>query len=139
MNCPKCGALLPDDAKVCTNCGKPLNGEVLTSEGTSKEDWQTQNYTTNQIVNEEQNGFSITALILGLASIVCFFIIGLLSIVCSILAIIFGAIGRKKGSKGIGTAGMVIGIIVTILIVVMFIFTFILAASIVGSAIQSVN
>ena len=139
MKCPKCGTELPDDAKICTNCGKNLSGEVLTSDGISKEEWKTQNYATNQIINEENNGYSVTSLVLGLASIVCFFMNWLLAIICSITAIIFGAIGRKKGSKGIGTAGMVIGIIVTILIVVMFIFTFILAASIVGSAIQSVN
>ena len=54
-------------------------------------------------------------------------------------AIIFGAIGRKKAAKGMGTAGMVIGIIVTALIVILFIFTMIFAASIVGTAIKSIN
>ena len=139
MKCPKCGTELPDDAKICTNCGKNLSGEVLTSDGISKEEWKTQNYATKQIINEENNGYSVTSLVLGLASIVCFFMNWLLAIICSITAIIFGAIGRKKAAKGMGTAGMVIGIIVTALIVILFIFTMIFAASIVGTAIKSIN
>ena len=41
MKCPKCGTELPDDAKICTNCGKNLSGEVLTSDRISKEEWKT--------------------------------------------------------------------------------------------------
>ena len=37
-----------------------------------------------------------------------------------IKAIIFGIIGRKKGAKDLGTAGMIIGIIVTVLILIIF-------------------
>ncbi len=138
MKCPKCGTELPDDAQICTNCGKHLSGEVLTSEVISKEEWKTQNYTTNQIKNEENNGYSVTSLVLGLASIVCFFMNLLLAIICSVTAIIFGAIGRKKAAKGMGTAGMVIGIIVTALIIIVFVLTMILTVSIVGSAIKSI-
>lgn len=55
---------------------------------------------------EESKGMSIAALILGIVSLVML-CIWYISIPCSILAIIFGILGRKKGGKGMGTAGLV--------------------------------
>ena len=54
---------------------------------------------------EEKKGMSITSMVLGL--------VGLLvaALPCGILAIIFAALGRKKGGKGFATAGLVLGII----------------------------
>ena len=131
MNCPKCGAELPDNATVCTKCGEKLV-KVEENAQTSQV-----NQASNGAVSEEQTGFSITGFILSIASVIFIFINGLVSILCSILAIIFGAIGRKKGAKGLGTAGMVIGIIVTVLLVILFIFVVVFAASIFGSAFNS--
>lgn len=125
MNCPKCGTELPDNATICTNCGEEL---VKTDEEVKINDGA---------VSEEQTGFSITGFILSIASIVCIFVNSLVAMICSILAIVFGAIGRKKGAKGLGTAGMVIGIIVTVLIVILFFIVVIFAASIFGSAFDS--
>lgn len=60
--------------------------------------------------NEEKKGLSIASMVLGIVSIVlcCIYYI---SIPSSILAIIFGAIGMKKGGKGMAIAGIVCGII----------------------------
>lgn len=79
---------------------------------------------TNAAKEPEQNGLSITSLILGIASFVCMVINTWLALLCSILAIIFGAIGRKKGAKGVGTAGMVLGIVATVIVVILIIFAF---------------
>ena len=87
MNCPKCGTELPDNATICTNCGEEL---VKTDEEVKINDGA---------VSEEQTGFSITGFILSIASIVCIFVNSLVAMICSILAIVFGAIGRKKVLK----------------------------------------
>lgn len=108
MKCVKCGSEMPDNYKFCANCGEALQEKQTIVEIQSNE------------IKKEENGFSITSLILGLSSIICFFINIILSVTCSILAIIFGIIGRKKGAKDLGTAGMIIGIIVTVLILIIF-------------------
>lgn len=63
-----------------------------------------------EVINEEKPGLSIASLILGIAAILCVFEHGILNFTCAILAIVFGAIGRKKGGKGMGTTGMILGI-----------------------------
>ena len=72
---------------------------------------------TNNTPEEEKKGFSVASLVLGILSLVlfCFWYI---SLPCAIIAIILGAIGRKKGGKGMGTAGIVLGIISIVLIII---------------------
>lgn len=125
MNCPKCNTELPDNTTICTNCGEQLEKNSVETP------------VNNGTIKEEQTGFSIAGFILSLSSIIFIFVNSIVSIICSILAIVFGAIGRKKGAKGLGTAGMVIGIIVTVLLVIFFIFVVILAASIFGGVLDS--
>ena len=70
-------------------------------------------------MGEEKKGLSIASMVLGIVSLAlwCFWY---LAIPCAILAIIFGIIGRKKGGKGMATAGLVLGIIsLVILIIIM--------------------
>lgn len=111
MKCTKCGSEMPNNYKFCANCGEKLQEKQTIVE------------IQDNNIKKEENGFSITSLILGLSSIVCFFINILLSVTCSVLAIIFGVIGRKKGAKELGTAGMIVGIIVTVLILIIVILT----------------
>ena len=62
---------------------------------------------------EQQNGgkgLSIAAMVLGIVSVV-FCCVWYLSIPCSILAIIFGIIGKKRDGRGMAIAGLVLGII----------------------------
>ena len=63
------------------------------------------------------NGFAIAALVLGIISILGFWTFGI-GIIFGLLAIVFGAVGRKKskdmvgdGKRGIATAGVVTGVI----------------------------
>lgn len=72
-------------------------------------------------VAEEKKGLSITSLILGIASFIFMFINTWVALLCSILAIVFGAIGRKKGAKGMGTAGLVLGIVAAVITVILII------------------
>lgn len=88
------------------------------TEDTEKEETKTElienkkeNVKQAEIVREEKTGLSVASLILGIIAVLCLFEHGILNFICAILAIIFGAIGRKKGAKGIGTTGMVLGII----------------------------
>lgn len=58
----------------------------------------------------EKKGLSIASMVLGIVALVCC-CIWYISIPCSILAIVFAIIGKKKGGKGMATAGLVLGII----------------------------
>lgn len=69
---------------------------------------------------EEKKGLSVAAMILGIISLV-FFCVWYLSIPCAIIAIVLGVLGRKKGGKGMATAGIVLGIIAIILVVLILV------------------
>lgn len=58
----------------------------------------------------EKKGLSIASMILGIIAVV-FCCNVWLCIPCSILAIIFGVIGKKKGGTGMAKAGLILGII----------------------------
>lgn len=83
-----------------------------------------------EVVQDENKGFSITSMVLGIISIVLF-CIWYLSIPCAILAIIFGVVGMKKGAKGMAIAGLVLGIIAVAIVGIFVIF--------VGSALTSIS
>ncbi len=62
---------------------------------------------------EQQNGgkgLSITAMVLGIVSVVLF-CVSYISIPCAILAVIFGIIGKKRDGKGMAITGLVLGIV----------------------------
>lgn len=118
MRCIKCGAEMPDNSKFCPNCGEIVDVNI-------ENIGETRNINYENAKNEP-NGLSVTSLILGIASFVCIIINIYLALLCSILAIVFGAIGRKKGAKGIGTAGMVTGIVATGINVVIIFLAFIM-------------
>ena len=102
-------------------------------------------YSSGMNPMEQQNsgkGFCIAALILGIGGIVGILVVPFLSFVASLLAVIFGAKGRKKTAaalgkaNGMGTAGLVLGIVGMVLDVLLVIFAIIgliLLASIVNS------
>lgn len=71
--------------------------------------------------NSNQNsGFSIASLVLGIiAVILC--CVAYISIPASILAIIFGCIGKNKGGRGMAIAGLVLGIIAIALYILMLV------------------
>ena len=118
MRCIKCGAEMPDNSKFCPNCGEIVDVNIENIGDTRNINYEN--------AKNEPNGLSVTSLILGIASFVCIIINIYLALLCSILAIVFGAIGRKKGAKGIGTAGMVTGIVATGINVVIIFLAFIM-------------
>ena len=80
------------------------------------------------VVGPTRNGFGITALVLGILSVVLFFIPGL-PVLLGILAIVFAVLGRKRvrrgeaNNGGMAIAGLVTGIVGLLigLVVVVFI------------------
>lgn len=127
--CPSCGSAAAAGASFCKSCGSQLHGSAAggSASGTPPPLTPTPmpsapgQPTAWGIVGPDgqvmapQNGFAIAALVLGL--------IGLSSLLCgpgiisSILAIIFGVLGRKKAEQGLSTnggmanAGLILGII----------------------------
>lgn len=68
------------------------------------------NEVNQNAVPAEKKGFSIASMVLGIVGLVCC-CIWWIAIPCSILAIIFGILGKKKGGKGMAITGLVLGII----------------------------
>lgn len=154
MKCEKCGKQLEENSKFCSNCGEPVknetketiieaqkvNNEEIKQESKQKientivkvENSENQNNVKQaQIVKEEKQGLSIASLILGIVAILCVFEHGILNLMAGILAIIFGAIGRKQGAKGMGTTGMILGIASLVILVIVVIFIMIFASALI--------
>jgi len=73
----------------------------------------------NKQVVEEKKGLSITAMILGIVSVIlCNSII--ISVPCAILAIVFGVKENKKHKNGFAKSGFILGIISIIFTIVLF-------------------
>ena len=70
---------------------------------------------------DNSKGLGIAALVLGIIALVLW-CIWYISIPCAILAIIFGAVGRKKAGKSMAIAGLVMGIITVCLLVIIIVF-----------------
>lgn len=107
MYCNKCGTKLEDSQKFCTECGMRVEEKKKENRNENSNVTSTTNTKTTVIkptatsVNTEKkrvNGFSITALILGILSIgTCF--LWCLSIPLGVMGIIFGLIGSKTSGK----------------------------------------
>lgn len=89
-----------------------------------------QNAWQSNFVEPKNNPYAIASFVLGLVGIV-FMCVYLIGVIPSILAIIFGCIGRSKikasggGEKGLGftTAGITLGIVALVLMVLIIILT----------------
>ena len=75
---------------------------------------------TTNTTAPEKKGFSIASMILGIVAVV-FCCLWYITIPCGILAIVFSIVGKKKGGKGMATAGLVLGIIAIALYVLLII------------------
>ena len=80
----------------------------------------------------ESKGLGIAAMVLGIISLV-FWCVWYISIPCAILAIVFGAVGRKKAGKGMAITGLVLGIITACLLALTILFGVTLFSSIISS------
>ena len=76
---------------------------------------------STNVAIEEQKGFSIASMILGIVAIMFCCINAYVAIICGILAIVFSVIGKKKGGKGMATTGLILGIIALSLYALMII------------------
>ncbi|HEY0559490.1 MAG TPA: DUF4190 domain-containing protein [Frankiaceae bacterium] len=65
---------------------------------------------------QARNGFGVAALVLGILSIVGFFL-SWIALILGVLAIVFGVLGRKRAQNreatngGMATAGLVMGVV----------------------------
>lgn len=117
MFCKYCGKEISDDAKFCSSCGKTLNDIIL-------------NEKNDHIVASKSHGLSITSFILGILSIITFFVF-YISLPCALLATIIGKSSIKQKLNGrnyaklgikLGTIGAIICAVFTIIMVTIFIF-----------------
>ncbi|MGI9027841.1 MAG: zinc-ribbon domain-containing protein [Candidatus Saccharimonadales bacterium] len=128
MQCANCGNDLKQGARFCGNCGAqfmlpPPVQPAETPTPASITGGQPQPVPSTQnagpppayaVPKQPRSGFSVTSLILGIVSILSF-IIWFISIPFAIAAIVFGFIGKPKGSPGMALAGIIMGIIGIIL------------------------
>ena len=107
---------------------KPIETNAVTIVEEQIEEIVATNIKQAEVVNEEKAGLSVASLVLGIIAVLCIFEHGILNFVSGILAIIFGAIGRKKGGKTMGTVGMVLGIISLVFFVLIVTFLLLFAS-----------
>ena len=109
------------------NLAQRLGMKILLKKLVKKTKKQSQNTRTEE--SKLKKGMAVAALVLGIVS----FFLSFLGIVTAILAIIFGAIARKRaknnpeiyGGKGMASAGMVLGIIyLTLALIVLGVLVF---------------
>lgn len=84
-------------------------------------------YEDNDLSEDNESGFAIASLVLGICSLIpCWY--GCLSIIFGILAIVFGALGKKNAvsGKGKAKAGFIMGIVGVSLSVGLILFLIIL-------------
>ena len=142
MVCKNCGTSYEGDVKFCSVCGGELvpNKIPVQQSAYQQPTYAPQApYTPRPAapVKEKNPGSSLglAAMILGIISIVFSFIplIGYLTYVSAIVAIVLGAIGKKKSKEvgmkcGSGTVGILLGIVCFVLNIVCLILGFIFGA-----------
>ncbi len=97
---------------------------------TTEENNNTQS--ANQTPKNESKGLAVASMVLGIISLLMWCVM-YISIPCAILAIIFGAVARKKAGRGMAIAGLVLGIISFVIMVI----TIVLGVSIFSSIFSS--
>ncbi len=115
--CTNCGSQLPEGANNCTNCGAPTGATASAAAPAAEPVTATAPEAAPAAVNaapsEAGKGMAIASLVCGLVALFC------TGGILSVLALIFGIIAKKQGSKsGMATAGIVLGAIGIALIVI---------------------
>ncbi len=105
MKCPNCNSELMPESKFCPNCG----AKVETNEVKEGEVVQNQNTASSG------DSAALVGFILGLCSIIAWFI-PLFGYPVTIIGIIFSVLGLKSTTrKGMATAGLILSIIFLII------------------------
>jgi hypothetical protein len=115
--CPECGTKVDPSWRACPNCGYFLSETLPSQESMenipeqpiqptvtapSSYSYPSKTYYTSQ----GGNIFGIIAIIFGILGLCCF------GVICGIIALILGIIGQTRDeSKGLATAGVVLGIL----------------------------
>ena len=95
---------------------------------------------------KQSNGMATASLILGIVSIVTFFM-PYLAIVCAILAIIFAVVAKNKikanaelaHTKGAATGGMITGIIGLVISIIVIVIAVMVVAAVAGGSIDALR
>lgn len=121
MFCSKCGNQLSGGEKFCNKCGTPVNNatNVIPTQ------------TTGNYNNDKRDSQAMVGMILGLCSIVAWFI-PLVGFPVTITGIVFSAKGLNSKSKGKAIAGLTLSIIFLVITLINSI-----AGAIIGSELTS--
>lgn len=109
--CNFCGNVLNDDDKFCTKCGAVAGQTTVNQTNTNVNTNTTQ---TTYYYNNASNGTAVAAMILGILSLVVFwipfipFVFGVLGLVFGIKGLNAADLNQGKG-RGMGIAGIVCG------------------------------
>lgn len=114
MFCIHCGKEVIDGATFCNSCGKPTNASTPTVENGQD---TVPIYRATVQEKQEKSGKSIASLVLGIFGLFAW-LIPLLGFPVTIVGLILGISGSKKGSRGIAIAGIVICIITLVLTII---------------------
>lgn len=116
MYCKKCGKVLNQEQKFCTNCGTKIENEINSS--VENNVYQQTNSFQQQDVNEqyvvsnntkESKWKNTTSLVIGIISLILVFIFQILTIPLSIVGLVFGIISVKENKRN--KVGLILNII----------------------------
>ena len=137
MFCRNCGANIPDDSRVCTVCGVPVEQQQPDFQQPAQEQpvYQQPVYQSPafsqpipQMTTVPGKGMAVASLVLGIVSLV-FFCVWYIALSCGIVGLILGGIAMNKAKtvgmrNGLAVAGLVcscIGVGLMVLLYVMVI------------------
>lgn len=104
--CPNCNKEYDDDKAFCPDCGASLASSEFTGEYNPNNNLNQGSVNAYQKPMQENNGMSIASMVLGIIGFIAW-CLPVAGFPVTIIGIVLGVIGMKKGGRGMAIAGII--------------------------------